>query len=243
MKTALSSAKFLSATRHLLMGSIAALCSAANAHDAFFEMTAPTANGQFLVRFADDSKPIPFPAAKLTRAWGYNAAGQTLTLGQTPEDGVVRINAPAETDLMALEFTNGFFSRTTAGTVEKPMNEVAGAVSAVWAKKTAKYVLRWSEPVKKPLGMQFEIIPMAATAPKAGDVITVTVLWDGKPIEGVKVSKGEHEAGEKTDANGRATYKVQPGRNFVWSERRVKVASDPRYDSLAIASNLIFVAN
>ncbi len=221
--------------------------STANAHDAFFDPATPATPGQFIVRFADDGKPVPYPATKLTRAWGYSAAGQPVVLQQTVQpgivDGAVRVGAPPEADLLALEFTNGFFSRTTSGTVEKPMNEVSGAVSGVWAKKTAKYVVRWSAPVQKPVGLQMEIVPLSPNAPKAGDTITVQVLWDGKPLEGVKVSKSEHASGEKTDADGRATYKVDAGRNFVWTERRMKVTGDPRYDSLAVASNLIFVAN
>ena len=61
----------------------------------------------------------------------------------------------------------------------------------------------------------------------------------------VDVSRREHDSGEKTDGNGRATYRVQPGRNFIWTERRVKVSgdTDPRYESLAVATNLVFVAN
>ena len=123
------------------------------------------------------------------------------------------------------------------------MNEVPGAVSAVWAKKTGKYLVQWNALAAKPVGLQLEIVPTSATPPKPGETITLQVLWEGKPIEGIKVSKSEHAAGEKTDANGRAIYKVDAGRNFVWAERRTKVSGDPRHDSLAVASNLIFVVN
>jgi nickel transport protein len=224
----------------LLFAAALAGTGAALAHDAFYEPAG--APGTFNVRFADDGKPLAYPPAKLKRAWAYKSDGSTLALTPTPGDGLVRVAAPADADLLALEFENGFFSRTTQGTIEKPMNEAPGAVSAVWAKKTGKYVLRWSAPVLKPLGLQYEIVPLSAAAPRAGDTITVRVLWDGKPVEGVKVSRGEHETGEKTDADGRAAYKVQPGRNFVWSERRIRVSGDPRYDTLSVATNLVFEA-
>ncbi len=122
------------------------------------------------------------------------------------------------------------------------MNEAPGAVSGVWARKTAKYVVRWTPQVAKPLGVQYEIVPLSTTAPKAGDTITVQVLFEGKPVEGVKVSKSEHASGERTDAQGRAAYKVDAGRNFIWSERRAKVTGDPRFDSLATATNVVFQA-
>jgi nickel transport protein len=226
--------------RHAILVAAAFAAGGALAHDAFFE---GAGGGQYTVRFADDGKPLTYPPAKLKKAWGYTADGTMLDLQRTPGAEVTRVAAPPNADLLALEFENGIFSRTTQGTVEKPMNEAPGAVSGVWAKKTGKLVVRWSAPVQKPLGMQYEIVPLAAAAPKAGDVLTVQVLWEGKPVEGVKVSAGEHEAGEKTNAEGKATYKVRPGRNFVWSERRIRVTGEPRYDSLAVATNLVFTAN
>jgi nickel transport protein len=214
----------------------------AQAHDAFFELASPSQAGQFVVRFADEGKPLTYPPAKLKRVWAYSASGQNVSLQQTPTPEIVRISAPSEAVMMALEFENGFFSRSTQGTIEKPMNEVPGAVSGTWAKKTGKYVTQWSAPALKPVGMQLEIVPMSANLPKSGELMSVQVLWEGKPVEGIVVSKGEKESGEKTDANGVATYRVQPGRNFVWAERRIKVDNDPRYTTLAVATNLIFVA-
>lgn len=213
----------------------------AQAHDAFFEPAAPAQAGQFIVRFADEGKPIAYPAAKLKRTWALGAAGQSVALQQTPAADFVRITAPADAAVMALEFENGFFSRSTSGTIEKPMNEVPGAVSAVWAKKAGKYIAQWSAPVNKPMGLQLEIVPMSAALPKPGDTLQVQVLWEGKPIEGMLVSKGEKHPGEKTDTNGMATYKVQAGSNFIWAERRIPVAGDPRYTTLAVATNVIFV--
>jgi nickel transport protein len=229
--------------RSSLMLACLSVAGLAQAHDAFFELAAPAQAGQFVVRFADEGKPIAYPASKLKRTWAYSATGQNLPLQQTPTADLVRISAPTEAAMMALEFENGFFSRTTQGTIEKPMNEVPGAVSGTWAKKAGKYITQWSAPVLKPVGVQLEIVPMSASMPKPGDTLSVQVLWEGKPVEGIVVSKGEKESGEKTDANGMATYKVQPGRNFVWAERRIKVDGDARYTTLAVATNLVFVAH
>jgi nickel transport protein len=229
--------------RHITLLAALASGSFAYAHDAFFELATPAQAGRFVVRFADEGKPIAYPPSKLKRAWAYSATGKTVTLQQTPGAEFVRISAPSDAAMLALEFENGFFSRSTSGTIEKPMNEVPGAVSGTWAKKAGKYITQWSAPVNKPVGLQLEIVPMSATLPKAGETMSVQVLWEGKPVEGILVSKGEKQPGEKTDANGMATYKVQAGQNFVWAERRLPVAGDPRYTSLAVATNLIFVTN
>jgi nickel transport protein len=229
--------------RTTLVAALFTSAGLAHAHDAFFELVTPAQAGQFIVRFADEGKPIAYPPAKLKRTWAYSASGQTVALQQTPSAELVRISAPPEAAMLALEFENGFFSRSTSGTVEKPMNEVPGAVSGTWAKKASKYITQWSAPVNKPVGLQLEIVPMSTTMPKAGDTMSVQVLWEGKPIEGILISKGEKQPGEKSDANGMATYKVQSGQNFVWAERRMPVAGDPRYTTLAVATNLIFVTN
>jgi nickel transport protein len=235
--------KKLSSFRAVALALACAASGFAQAHDAFFELASPAQAGQFIVRFADEGKPIAYPASKLKRTWALSTTGQAVALQQTPAADFVRIAAPADAAMMALEFENGFFSRTTAGTIEKPMNEVPNAVSAVWAKKAGKYITQWSAPVNKPVGLQLEIVPMSTALPKPGETIQVQVLWEGKPIEGMSVSKGEKEPGEKTDANGMASFKVQAGSNFVWAERRIPVAGDPRYTTLAVATNLIFVSN
>ncbi len=219
---------------------MAFFAASAYGHDAWLDTAPQGAAGQFLVRFTDDSKPLPYPQAKLTRVWGINAGGKTLNVTPVMEGELARISAPPGAELLALEFDNGFYSKTTQGTVNKPRNEAPGSISALWAQKGGKYVMQWSAVSQKPVGLKLEIVPLSSAAPKAGDQLAVQVLWDGKPVEGLKVSKGEHESGVKTDAQGRATYKVEPGRNFVWTERRVKVEGDPRFDSLAFASNLVF---
>lgn len=221
-----------------------ALCGSATAHDAILEPAAPAAPGQYVVRYTDhNGKHLEYPASKVSKVWALDAAGKLLEVKTTAGADAVRAAAPAEATLLALEYDNGFFSKTTSGTVNQPMNEVKGAVSGLWAKKTAKYVVQWNAQVNKPLGMQFEIVPLATGTPKAGDTIAVQVLFEGKPVEGIKVAKGEEASGERTDAQGRANYKVEAGRNFIWAERRVKVAGDPRFDTLANATNVTFRAN
>lgn len=210
-------------------------------HDAWLD-AAPGATGEFLVRFTDDKKPQPYPASKVSRVVSYNAAGQSSALIPATTGELSRVTAPADSAVLTLEFDNGFYSRTVRGTVNKPMNEVPGATAATWALKTGKYIKQWSPLVQKANGLRLEIVPQTSEQPKPGDTLTVQVLWEGKPLEGVKVSKGEHDDGVKTDANGKATYKVDAGQNFVWAERRAPVEGDPRFTLLAVASNLVFNA-
>ena len=166
----------------------------------------------------------------------------TVALNQMTVDDAVQVQAPATAALLTVEFDNGFYSKTLRGTVNKPMNEVPGATAATWALKTGKYLTQWGANAQKPNGLRLEVVPMTSVQPKAGDVLTVQVLWEGKPLEGVKVSKGEHDEGVKTDATGKATYKVEAEQNFVWTERRAKFEGDPHFDLLAVASNLVFMA-
>jgi nickel transport protein len=221
----------------LLLG----LAGHAFSHDAWLD-PAPGGTGDFMVRFTDDKKPQPYPASKVTRVVSYNAAGQALALNPSTSGELSRVMAPADSAMLTLEFDNGFYSRTVRGTVNKPMNEVPGATAATWALKTGKYIKQWSPLAQKANGLRLEIVPQTSEQPKVGDVLTVQVLWEGKPLEGVKVSKGEHDEGVKTDASGKASYKVDAGQNFVWTERRAPFEGDARFNLLAVASNLVFNA-
>ncbi len=218
-----------------------ALLGPACAHDAFFAPD-PAQPGWYHVRFADDGKPLAYAPAKLRRAWAIGPGGEPTPMAPQAGAGDLRVQAPADARLLALAFDNGFYSRTAQGTVPRPMHEVPGAVSAVWARKTAKYVVRWDPQVTRPLGLELEVVPQDAAPPRAGGTITVQLLAAGQPVPGVKVSASEHAPGPRTDADGRATLPVQAGRNVVWAERRTRIAGDPTHDALAIATNLVFEA-
>ena len=113
------------------------------------------------------------------------------------------------------------------------MNEVPGAISAVRALKNGKTILAWTPLVTRAVGQTFEVTPLDATAPVAGQPMRVRVTLDGKPLAGVRLGHGEEgEAGE-TDSEGVASFVPVKGVNRLWAGRRWPVADNPQYTQLS----------
>lgn len=108
--------------------------------------------------------------------------------------------------LLAVHFDNGYFSRVGDGPmVEKPMNENPGATSGVHAVKYHKTIIAWGAFARRPLVQPIEIVPLAHQILLAGQPLRVQALLGGKPVEGIRLSLGEHGMPAFTAANVRTT--------------------------------------
>lgn len=236
------------ARRQRIMQSVAAayvalLCAgSATAHTAWIE---PAGAQGFVLRFGGHAgKREPYEPTKLKSVQAVDAQGRAVQLERTDAADGVRLQPQGEAALLALHFDNGFFSRDAAGkSVNRPMNEVPGATQGTWAVKYGKTIVRWGEVVTRPLKQPFEVVPLAAATPRAGQPMLVRVLIDGQPAADVEVARGD--AGQdsaRTDAQGVARFVPQAGLNRLWAGRRAAVAGDPRHTQLSIEYALVFEA-
>jgi nickel transport protein len=224
---------------------VAALLFAAGsaaAHTAWIE---PAGTQGFVLRFGGhEGKLEPVDPAKLKFVQGIDAQGRAVQLRRSDAADGVRLQPQGDVTLLALHYDNGFFSRDASGkSVNRPMNEVPGATQGTWAVKYGKTILRWSEVTTQPLKQPFEVVPLSATAPRAGQPLQVRVLIDGQPAADVEVARGD--AGQdsvRTDAQGVARFVPQAGRNRLWAGRRTAVTGDPRHTQLSIEYALVFEA-
>lgn len=227
--------KFL---RQLPVVTACLLAGAASAHDAWIE----PANGGFQVVFGHDGKLEVAAAAKIKAVAAIDAKGGPLAV--KPEAGdSPRLAVPPAPTLLTLHYDNGFWSKTTEGSKNLPRNEVPGALSASHAVKFGKTVMQWNAATTKAQGQQLEIVPLASAAPRAGAVLPVQVLWEGKPLAGAKLKMSEYTGADKeriTDAAGKAELAVVKGRNSVQVAHKVDLPGDPRADVLSVSANLIF---
>ncbi len=220
----------------------AAAATAAAAHTAWLERDARA--GAWLLRFGGhEGRLEPVVAAKLKQVTAFDAQGRSLRVQRAVGADGVRLVIPGEPALIALHYDNGVHSRKVFGpSVPKPMNEVPGARSATNAQKHHKTIVRWAPLVTRPLGQPFEVTPLTAAQPAAGETMRVRVAMNGRPAAGVRVGYGEDDAKAVTGADGVAAYTVRPGANQLWAGRRYPVSGNPAYTELSHEYRLGFEA-
>lgn len=217
-------------------------CTTASAHTVWLrqDMAQPS---QFRVEFGGHAGAIdPYPADKVKDVSAVDADGKPLAVAKSGSDNAVRLSVDGTPVMVLVHFDNGIHTKTGSGpSVPKPMDEVPGAISAVNAVKYHKTIVAWGSPtVTKPVGQAFEVIPVSAAAPIAGQPMQVQVRIDGKPAAGIKLGRGEDTNDAVTDANGIASYTPTAGFNKIWAGKRTPAPGNPKYSELSIEYALGF---
>lgn len=213
------------------------VCGQVGAHDAWIE---PAGNG-YVVRYGH-KKAEAYDPAKVKTLAAYSAEGATLPLQTQAVGDGLRFTVQGKPALLALHFDNGFWSKTAAGSKNVPKTEAPGATSSVHSLKYGKFMLDWSPFTVKPLGHILEIVPLAETAPRPGGTLAVRVLWEDRPLAGIRIGKGEHDLSIVTDTEGKALLPVGSGQQTLWVGRRMVLDGDPRADILSVSALLRFEA-
>jgi nickel transport protein len=143
-----------------------------------------------------------------------------------------------------MHFDNGIYTRTADGrSVNRPMSQIDGAVSAINALKYHKTVRIWTDVVTRPQGQPFEVVPISSTPPEAGVPMKVKVLIDGNPAKGIRVGRDERSARSETGPDGVAVFIPVAGSNRLWAGQRTEVADDPDFTQLSIEYLMTFDAD
>lgn len=216
------------------------VAGAAQAHTAWLE---PAGSG-WLLRFGGhEGQTEGYAPDKLKAVAAVDAQGRAVALERSVQADGVRVTAQGAA-LLTLHFDNGFFSRAEGGrSVNLPMDRNPGATRGTHAVKYGKTVARWGEVVTRPLGQPFEVVPLSAQPPRAGQPLRVRVLIDGRPAAGIEVARGDAGVdGVRTDAAGVASFVPRAGQNRLWSGRRTPVGNDARMTELSVEYVLLFEA-
>lgn len=219
----------------------AIVSSPASAHDAWIAL--PPAGPE--IRFGHVGEPEALDATRVRQVEALDADGKVLTVVQVPGERAVRLTIEGRAALIALAYDNGYWTRApgASASVNLPRNEVAGARSGAHVVKFGKTVVQWSPVVTRPLGQVLEIVPLAESAPAAGDRLAVRVLWQGRPLAGARVlydSAAARPPVARADDTGRAEVPVSRGSQFLSVSHRAPLADDPRADSESVSANLVF---
>jgi len=215
----------------LLAGLIAG--STALAHTAWLEPD-PTRPGHYQLLFGGHAGAlVSYAPEKLRTVTALDRRGDELPVQQLTEDNGVVLILDDQTALLGLHFDNGIWSRDPMGrSVELPMRELAGAQSGTRALKYHKTIFDWSTLVTRPLGQAFEVTPIDAGQPMAGQPMQLRITLDGQPLEGVRLGHGEEGDAGISNAQGIASFVPRPGFNRLWAGKRFP-AQDPDYTQLS----------
>ncbi len=216
------------------------LSGLAQAHDAWL---APQDSG-WAVIYGHKGGLESYANDKVKQVKVLDAQGKALDVQrQETEQGVV-LSFAGEPALATLVFDNGYWSKAPGGkTINVPKDENQGATNGSHPVKFHKYVMNWTAQARQPVGEEAEIIALNKQAPKAGNKIDIQVLYQGQPAAGWAVGIDDSEDSPlKTDAQGKASFEVSPGRNFISASHSIAVQGDPKTDVNSISVNLIFNA-
>ncbi len=174
------------------------------------------------------------------------AAGHAMAVAETKARLIV-LDGPQFNEYIGHEeLKDVIAARAAAGTSDATGREmyrkIAKAALCVGAKQEDAVYAR-------PFGLWLEIMPERSPCGlRAGDALTVRVLFQGKPIEGVHVAAGyEGVTGHSypvwipTDKNGRATVKLdRAGAWFVRTLHMIPLEGDPEAQWQSAFSTLTF---
>lgn len=223
-------------TTILLGAALAGFASLSSAHTVWLERAAQ-GSSDYRVMFGGHAGKIEkYDPAKLKSVDATDASGHALKVSKTVGAEGVSLHVDGTPSIIAMHFDNGIHTRGISGpSVEKPMNEVSGATRATYAVKYHKTITDWSPRATKALGQPFEVVPLDASAPRAGQPFRVRVTQEGKPVPGVKLGRGEEGGANDpvTDAEGIAAFVPQAGFNKLWAGKRVVVEGNPKYTELS----------
>lgn len=215
----------------------------AQAHTAWFEKVEGS-DGTYQVFFGGhEGKLEDYPADKVKTVTAYDAAGNQLAVERSVAEGDVRVAIGGQPAMMTMHFDNGIHTTTAVGeSVNVPMSDVPEALKAVNALKYHKTIVRWDDVVTKPVGQVFEVVPLAAEQPVAGQPMKFRVLIQGRPAADIGIGTGENSGDAKTDADGVVEFTPVPGFNKLWAGQRTQIAGNPDYTELSYEYLLTFEA-
>jgi nickel transport protein len=219
---------------------VAALAASGSsrAHDAWIDVSGP----RFEVIYGHDGKIEPYAAAKAMRVIALDKEGRPIAAAvETSAAGVSLVPASAAS-LLLLDFDNGYWAKTASGWKNVPRTEARDATESSHSLKFGKTVLAWSLVASKPVGQRFEIVPLSAQPPRAGQRLLVQVLYEGQPLAGAAIGAGghDHHAGT-TDGAGKASVAVRKGRQMIVASHS-RALDRPEAEKESLAANLVFTA-
>jgi len=235
--------KFSKTSQSLIAGIVLAFSSGVFAHTAWLVPEEGQQN-VYRLQFGGHGGVLePYEADKLITVDAFDSSGEAVTVESEETESGVLIHVSEEPALFAVHFDNGYHARDAQGrSFNVRMSELPGSTRATYAPKYHKFIIDWNAESIKPQGQTFEVIPLDAEPPRAGQPMRVKVVINGEPAEGINLGHGEEGTEGTTNAEGIATFTPRPGLNGMWAGKRFQVTDNKDYTELSYEYLLGFYA-
>lgn len=230
-------------TRSIIAAVLLGLTSSAVAHTVWLEPE-PGQTNVYRVFFGGHAGALEaYDARKLISVVAYDQAGASVDVARNETADGVLLSAEANPALFVVHFHNGIHTRDAQGrSFERPMSQVEGARSATNTPKYHKLIVEWNARSIAAQGQEFEVVPLDAEQPTAGQPMRVQVLINGEPAEGIRLGHGEEGDEGVSGADGVATFTPRPGLNRMWAGKRFPITDNPDFSELSYEYLLGFYA-
>lgn len=185
----------------------------------------------------------PYDPGRVTSVSTIDAKGNKHKLESRIDDNQLVARAPAGTSMIVVTFDNGIWTEgPDEQSVNKPKHAVPGYLSSAHTKNFSKALLGWSEAARKPVGQDFEIVPLDDPFKlKPGEELTVQIFLGGKPLAGAEVEVLGAMDLFFADEQGKVSLPVSDESfQYVLAYHREKLKDNPDTDELALSANLTF---
>jgi uncharacterized GH25 family protein len=170
------------------------------AHDVWLTTAGDAAHRRAIVNYGHPDDRPPAFADKVVDLVAI-AKGGSVSLLKGMEQTTIKGIPVAQTkpfaddghSLLAARYDNGFWIKTPDGLYRNATRRLApDAADSMWSVKFAKALTGPDAPWGKELGQILEIMPLAdPTKVKPGETLHLKVLFQGKPLAGAEVERGD----------------------------------------------------
>lgn len=208
------------------------------AHDFWIEKK----DSEWLLVFGHGTKREEFDLSKVKIIKAFDLHGKEIHVSREKRPTGLFLKTDQPPSLLFAEVDNGYWSKTIYGWKNLPKRKASRVVEANRSIFYSKALLSWSEAASKPLSESgLDLIPLENPFElKAGALLPIKVLYQGKPMAGVDVEGGDHQKLSTTDKDGVARITLKKGPQILSISHKEPLKNDPDADSLNLTSTLTF---
>lgn len=218
--------------------------SSAYAHGIWTE----TRHGQLAVVYGHGAEDEAYAPERISAVWAYDQAGKQIPVTVERLGDHARLQPLASPAVVTVALDNGVWSKKKDGqSVNAPMAEVPGAVSASHSYKYSLAILAPHARIPEQLKLAMAIRPLQdPTEVGVGNPLPVEVTIDGKPAAGIALLddyRGMSDSSStKTNAQGRANVVIRnAGLNIIAAQAKVPTTGENGIAERSLFTSLTFV--